>query len=170
MNIIKFTQKGYDAFVQRLSEKQAELLKVQKERSEALQNTTESDMNDPELVTLQQAETSLRAMVAKLEGDLVRATVVTVTDYNRNTNSVQIGSIIEIQKINSTTGEEHQKEIWEIAGYDETDVKQRMLAYNSPLASPLIDAVLDEYVPDVVISGQTYDIHIAQLFKSWTDV
>lgn len=170
MNTLYFTQNGYDSFLKRLDAKKAEHLQVQKERAEALQETSESDMNDPVLVDLQQRESSLNFALVEMEKILVHSQLVQVDPNNRNTDQVQIGSLLEIIRTNVTTGQDQPLEIWEIAGYDETDIKQRLLSYNSPIGKSLIGASKGEVITDVKIGEHEFEIEVIQLYKSWTEV
>lgn len=170
MEAIYFTKSGYDSFLSKMSDKKTELINVQNERAEALKETSESDMNDPVLVDLQQRETSLNLTVVNMEKLLTQAQVVNIDPENRNTQQVKIGSLLEIQRTNITNDIEHPIEIWEVSGYDETDVQNRMLSYNSPIGKALIGASEGDVVEGVMIGNQEFEIEIIKLYKNWTEV
>lgn len=105
-----------------------------------------------------------------MEKLLAQAQVVNIDPENRNTQQVKIGSLLEIQRTNITNDIEHPIEIWEVSGYDETDVQNRMLSYNSPIGKALIGASEGDVVEGVMIGNQEFEIEIIKLYKNWTEV
>lgn len=170
MDVVYFTQNGHQAYLNKLSDKREEYLRVRDQRAEALQGTSEADMNDPELVDLQQQETTLNTAIIEIERILSQSRVVEIKDKDRPTSKVQIGSILEIQRINLTTDTEHPIEIWEIAGYDETNIKERLLSYNSPVGSSILGAALGDVISPVKIGDHEFEIEVIRLYKNWNEV
>lgn len=170
MEVIYFTKNGHDTYLKKLSDKREEYLRVRNERAEALQGTSEADMNDPELVDLQQQETTLNTTINEIEKILTKSRIVEIKDKDRSVGKVQIGSILEIQRTNITTDTDHPIEIWEVAGYDETNIKERLLSYNSPVGKSIISAAEGDVISGVKIGQHEFEIEIIRLYRNWDEV
>ena len=170
MDVIYFTKNGYDLFLAKLSAKREEYQNVRNERAEALKESTESDLNDPVLVDLQQRESSLSVMINELEKTLVQSIVIEFDPENRSVDQVKIGSLVEILRVNVTADKELPIELWEIAGHEETNIKERLLSYNSPIGKCLVGGSEGDVISNVIIGDQEFEIEIVRLYKNWTSV
>lgn len=167
---IYMSSTAIEAYKNKLEEKIQEHKKIYDARIEALRSVRGMDQNDPEIVQYWQLEEGVSSTIAEMRSVLARTKVIEVEDGSRSVLDVRIGSIIKICRTNVDTGISLPDEVWEIAGFDETDLGRRKLAYNAPLASKLLSAEIGETVTDVVVSGGSWDIEIKSAYQSWDDV
>lgn len=170
MAAIYMSQAGYDAYNARLAEKINEHKQTYDARIEALREVRVGDMNDPEIVQLRQLEDGLSTTIKQMQDILGSTQIIHFDDHSRPVGEVRIGSIVRIQRMNGETGIKMPHEVWEIAGYDETDLKKRQLAYNSPLGSRMLSAMVGETIEDVAVGGGLFDIEIIRLYLSWDEL
>lgn len=166
-NVIYMTDIGHAKMVQTLAEKQAEHKKTFEARTAAIKEVSDSDLNDPEIVQLQQLEIGLNTTLNQLQDTLRRTKVISIDDSMRNTSEVRIGSIVKIQRYNVTADKDMVDEIWEIRGYDETDLQKKHLAYNSPLGEKILSAKAGEVIESIMIGSFEFDITVKSLYKNW---
>lgn len=164
---VYMTQEGYTKFNDTLFEKQEEYRRISEDRKAAIQGVSEGDMNDPEIIQLQQQESGLKIAVNYLQDVVSRSKIIEINDSMRDVSTVRIGSIIKIIRHNITHDIEHPVEIWEVRGFDETDIEKKYLAYNSPLGSKLLGASAGEVVDSIKIGELDFEIEILDILPNW---
>ena len=105
--------------------------------------------------------------IGEVQTLIASARMFTVPEV-RNTERVQLGSIVRFRRVYEDTGEQ-QNEVWEIVGYGEIDIEQHKVAYNSPLAQALIGLEPRDTRQTNTPKGQA-NYEIVELYSSWEDV
>jgi len=89
-----------------------------------------------------------------------------VDTIERNTEKVEIGSIV---KIESNYDGEFDEEIFEIVGHGESSIEDNKISYESPVAQALLGHGKDETVICNLPQG-TAKYKILALYKDWGDL
>lgn len=169
-NVIFYkSSRGYRDMQKQFNDKTEELRLLQVERNSTQESLGRGGFNDPELVLMIQTENNLKDQIEKIQKLLGASQIIEVTDETRNTSNVRIGSIVKLDifNISSLIG---YAEVWEIAGYNETLIEDKKLAYNSPIAKQILGASRGELLEEVLIEPNILDIQISEMFSSWSEV
>lgn len=86
---------------------------------------------------MQQLEANKSREIAELKQLIQQAKIVELNTEQRPTSQVEIGSVVRIRITSLNTGDETEQ-VWEIVGFNENNLPQRKLAYNSPLAAAIM--------------------------------
>ena len=116
---------------------------------------------NPELLRADWTGPALNA--SELTERIEQVRLIDIHDGMRPTTTIGIGSIVKIAR---WIGDEPQHETWELRGYDETDVNEQVLGYNTPLAQWIMHAKAGDYIEDVSMGGQVFDIEVMTLYRS----
>ncbi|PPJ79841.1 hypothetical protein CV019_00445, partial [Staphylococcus haemolyticus] len=125
--------------------------------------------DNPEFNRMQQLEANLNHSVKTLTDRLQLARLIEIDGAIRNTGQVAIGSIVQLDRY----GLEHEElisETWEIVGFDETDLAQRQLAYNAPLAAAVMGLKIGEFSEEITLGGKLWEIEVRNLHPDWASV
>lgn len=165
-NIIYVSKAGLDMLKARLEELSEELRILRSEKAIAYTATGDTWHDNPYFNRLEQDEKRKAQEVAEFHGLVAIAQVFSCD--KRNTTRVQIGSIVFLNRYYKVSGEEEQL-VWEIVGYGETDVPQKRVAYNAPMAQALMGLHIGETgVSDGPKGSVEYEV--IGLFSGWDDV
>jgi transcription elongation factor GreA len=135
-----------------------------KERAVAHELSGDGWHDNPHFNRLQQLEADKSREIAVLKAVIGVARLVVIDPAHRPTDAVRIGSLVRIVARPKSTGEEYTA-TWEIVGYDETDMAESKLAYNSPLGAALIGKEEGELV-DVSLAGGEAEVSIDCLLEA----
>lgn len=163
--MIVMTEIGYKQLLARLAEKKQEYDQVREHRQVAFELSGDGWHDNPEFNRMQQLEANLNHVLKELDERLQQMRQIDIHDGMRNTHQVDIGSIVRICRYDLTDDSE-QEELWEIRGFDETDVAKKHLAYNAPLAQQLMGNHVGDIAENVALGSRNYDIEILALFAS----
>lgn len=131
---VLMTATGYNNLVERLKEKQKEYEQVCEHRQVAFELSGDGWHDNPEFNRMQQMEANLNHTIKTLTDRLQMIKFVEIQDGMRNCQKVSVGSVVHLRRYDLEDDRELD-EIWEIRGFDETDIEKKHLAYNAPLAS-----------------------------------
>jgi transcription elongation factor GreA len=161
---IYMTATGFQQARAQLERRCAEFDTICKERATAHELSGDGWHDNPHFNRLQQLEADKSREIAALKAVIGVARVVMIDPAHRPTDAVRMGSVVRIVTKLRSTGAEHTA-IWEIVGYDETDMGMGKLAYNSPLGTALIGKEEGEVV-DVSLAGGSTEVSIDALLEA----
>jgi transcription elongation factor GreA len=147
-----------------LVRKRHELSEIGRERDVAFALSGDGWHDNPHFNRLQQLEAEKTNDIAQLQDVIDNARVVAIDLVNRPVRRVAIGSIIRLRLWWHHDNDEEA--IWEIAGWNETDLDKRKLAYNTPLAAPLMGAAAGDAIEVTLPKGKT-EVEVVDLLPGW---
>lgn len=162
---IVMTSVGYQNLLTRLKEKQKEYEQVCDHRQVAFELSGDGWHDNPEFNRMQQMEANLNHTIKTLTDRLEDMKFIDIQDSMRNCHVVSVGSIVHLRRYDLDTDREID-EVWEIRGFDETDIAQKHLAYNSPLASPVMSLHEGDMAESVQVGSRCFDIEVIKLFPT----
>ena len=157
------TAKGLAQLQHLLQEKQLAYAEIRDQRQLAFELSGDGWHDNPEFNRMQQLEANINHQIKELTERIEQVRLIDIHDGMRPTTTVGIGSIIKIAR---WIGDEPKHETWELRGYDETDVNEQVLGYNTPLAQWIMHAKAGDYIEDVSMGGQVFDIEVMTLYRS----
>ena len=160
------TAKGLAQLQQLLHEKQQDYAEIRDQRQLAFELSGDGWHDNPEFNRMQQFEANINHQVKELTERIEQVRLIDIHDGMRPTATVGIGSIVKIAR---WVDDQPQHETWELRGYDETDVEGQVLGYNTPLAQWIMHAKVGDYIEEVSMGGQVFDIEIIALHRSRQD-
>lgn len=162
---IYMTQIGYQQLLAKLAEKEQEYEQVREHRQVAFELSGDGWHDNPEFNRMQQLEANLNHTLKSLSDRLEGLKMIEIHDGMRNVQQVEIGSIVHLRRYDVSDDRE-QDEIWEIRGFDETDIAKKQLAYNAPLAESILHLHVGDVAEAVAIGSRQFDIEVVQLFPN----
>lgn len=165
---IVMTQIGYQKLVQKIAEKELEYAQVRDHRQVAFELSGDGWHDNPEFNRMQQLEANLNHTLKTLTDRLDALRLIEVHDGMRNLQQVEIGSIVKLRRYDLADDTE-QEEIWEIRGFDETDLAQKHLAYNAPLISKIMHLHIGDVAEEAAIGSGYFDIEVVDLYATRLD-
>ncbi|MDQ9021830.1 GreA/GreB family elongation factor [Acinetobacter sichuanensis] len=165
MNNVWMTQVGYENLLAKIAEKEKEYDQVRDHRQVAFELSGDGWHDNPEFNRMQQLEANLNHTLKTLTDRLESLKIIEISDLNRNTQQVEIGSIVHLRRYDLADDSE-QEEVWEIRGFDETDLNQKHLAYNAPLAEKVMHLHVGDIAEEVQIGSRHFDIEVVKIFSS----
>lgn len=155
MTKIYMTDTGLTSAKKKLVEKIREYEDLCRERTLAFELCGDGWHDNPQLNRLQQLEAEKTREVRALRATVGAARLVDIDPARRPIDAVRLGSIVRLvseREPNSTV-------TWQIVGFDESDIPNGLLSYNSPLGAQLIGKEKGEFVQHVSPAGvRTYEI------------
>lgn len=161
-DMIYVTQQGYQKLQQQLSAKQQEYAQVREHRQVAFELSGDGWHDNPEFNRMQQLEASVNHAVKTLTERLQNTRIIDIHDGMRTCHKVAIGSVVQIIRY-ALEQDETLTETWEIAGFDETDLPRRKLAYNAPLAAAIMGLQPGDMAEELQIGARQWDIEVIAL-------
>lgn len=162
---ILMTQVGYENLLTKITEKEKEYDQVRDHRQVAFELSGDGWHDNPEFNRMQQLEANLNHTLKTLNDRLDVMKFINIHDAMRNVQQVEVGSIVQLRRYDLADDSE-QQEIWEIRGFDETNIKLKHLAYNAPLAEKIMHLHVGDVAEEVQIGSRHFDIEVLALFKT----
>jgi len=161
--ITYITQNGIKILHQMIDKASKELDEIRKKKSVAYSLSGDGWHDNPEFVSLEQAEQRKALEIAELNSKLADAVICNIE--TRNTSQVQIGSIVHFSRfyLNDNTESEN---IFEIVGFGEADVKQGKISYESPVARDILGLEIGETKKAKTPKGPV-EYEIIELYPNW---
>ncbi len=164
-DIIYLTETGFEKQKELLAKKQEEYATVCEHRKIAFELSGDGWHDNPEFNRQQQLEANLNQTVKEITQRLNTAKKVDICEGKRPTQRVEIGSFVNITKYNlddNTTINEN----WEIVGYDETNIEERKIGYNVPIAQAIMGLEVGEFSDEISMRASTWEIEVNDLFST----
>jgi len=165
MNNVWMTQVGHQNLLVKIAEKEKEYEQIRDHRQVAFELSGDGWHDNPEFNRMQQLEVNLNHTLKTLSDRLESMKLIEISDFMRNTQQVEIGSIVYLRRYDLADDSEHE-EVWEIRGFDETDLSQKHLAYNAPLAEKIMHLHVDDIAEEVQIGSRHFDIEVVKIFAN----
>ena len=162
---ILMTQIGYENLLAKIAEKEKEYDQVRDHRQVAFELSGDGWHDNPEFNRMQQLEANLNHTLKTLNDRLDTMKCVEIHDAMRNTVQVEIGSIVKLRRYD-LADDSQQEEVWEIRGFDETNIKLKHLAYNAPLAEKMMHLHVGDVAEELQIGSRHFDIEVVAMFKN----
>lgn len=159
------TQIGYQQLLDKIALKEKEYAQVRDHRQVAFELSGDGWHDNPEFNRMQQLEANLNHTLKNLADRLDSMKIIEITDSMRRLDTVEIGSIVSLRRYDLADDSE-QEEIWEIRGFDETNIQLKHLAYNAPLAEKIMHLHIGDVAEEVHIGSRHFDIEVLALFKT----
>lgn len=162
---ILMTQIGYENLLAKIAKKEKEYDQVRDHRQVAFELSGDGWHDNPEFNRMQQLEANLNHTLKTLNDRLDVMRFIDIHDDMRNVQQVEVGSIVQLRRYDLADDSEYE-EVWEIRGFDETDLSQKHLAYNAPLVEKIIHLQVGDIAEEVQIGSRYFDIEVVKLFKT----
>lgn len=158
---IFMTAEGLAKARQELARRYDELSVICEERTVAHALSGDGWHDNPHFNRLQQIEADKTRAIASQRSLIENARLIRIDPQQRPLLNVGIGSLVlvEVWSKGTRAGSE---QLWEIVGYGETDIPLKKLAYNTPLASPLIGLEVGEEV-EAALPGGLHRLTVLEL-------
>lgn len=152
----KYTQEEQDYYISqdKYDELNKTLKRLKKNRpGAALEVSRLAELGDfSENVEYQLAKRRLRAINTKIlyiENDLNRAEIISP---DKNSKTIQIGHTVTLARLDNL--EDNKQVIYKILGSKETDPKNNIISYSSPIGLALINKKLNQEITISLPSGE----------------
>lgn len=159
------TQVGYQNLLAKIAQKELEYAQIRDHRQVAFELSGDGWHDNPEFNRMQQLEANLNHTLKELTERLEVMKYIEIYDAMRNRSQVEIGSIVQLRRYDLSDDSE-QVEVWEIRGFDETDLAQKHLAYNAPLAIQVMHLQVGDVAEEVQIGSRHFDIEVIHIFEN----
>lgn len=166
--IIYMTAAGLNKAKQSLDKKYKEYEDICKERTIAHELSGDGWHDNPHFNRLQQLEADKAREIAVAKATVGATRLAVIDPDNRPTEAVRLGSLVKTSVIATLSGKE-QVTIWEIVGYDESDLARGQLAYNSPLGRALLGMEEGEETEVSLATGPVI-VRVEALLASMNDL
>lgn len=160
MNRIIVSTAGYEQLRSKLHAVTIRFDIVRAESRQAFELAGDGWHDNPSLNALQQQEAELTKQIAELTRLVVDARVLDICDGSRPVDVIRYGSIVRLESREAAAAQ-----LWEIAGFDESDMAKKKLAYSSPLGRRL----LGRREGDEIECPNGECMAVAALYGSWDD-
>lgn len=161
------TQVGYQNLLGKIAQKEQEYAQIRDHRQVAFELSGDGWHDNPEFNRMQQLEANLNHTLKVLTERLDAMKYIEIHDAMRNQTQVEIGSIVHLRRFDLADDSEND-EIWEIRGFDETNLALNHLAYNAPLAAHVMHLHVGDIVEEVQIGSRHFDIEVVKIFADRT--
>lgn len=161
---IYMSESGLAKTKEALERKLVEYDELCRERTLAYAQSGDGWHDNPHFNRMQQLEADKTREIAALKVIVESAKVLMIEPNKRPTARVAIGSIVKLF-VTYESSNESKELIWEITGYNETDVSRWQLAYNTPMASSLLGAEVGEEI-EVRLPGGMAFITVLELISA----
>lgn len=162
-SVIYVSEKGLEDLNASLEKANADLAILREEKAKAYTATGDTWHDNPYFNKLEQDEKRKAQDVADIQALIGNAKLFTLEA--RNINRVQLGSIVLLSRYFKVGGEEEES-VWEIVGYGETDVAQKKVAYNSPMAQAIMGLHIGDVGESTGPKGSV-EYEVLGLFPDW---
>jgi transcription elongation GreA/GreB family factor len=163
---VYITEKGKQILERKIAEQAIRVKEIQEEKSIAYTASGDGWHDNPgynQLIQLEErAINELRAMEKRLSDSILWSS------KERNTEKVQIGSIVCYKLTNIKTGKVLEN-TFEIVGSGESDLKNKQISYDSPIGNAIWE-MSEGCEVEVILPAGLSKIEIVRLYKDWTEV
>ena len=144
--IIMFEKKyislqGYNKQVVDLNNKRATEKNLSAQIAESRERELSADTENVELLTLMAEKNTIQEQISDIEQFCMDVTVVDLNTLPLTTNVVKFGSTAKM--INIETGE---NKIYTVLGERESDIKNNIVSYNSPIGAAMLNNGVGEII------------------------
>ena len=162
--MIYVSKDGLSKLNAQLESKLKEFEAICAERSVAHQLSGDGWHDNPHFNRMQQLEANKSREIAELKQIIQQAKIVELNSGRRPTSQVGIGSVVRIRITSLDTGDETEQ-VWEIVGFNENNLPQRKLAYNSPLAAAIMGSSSGDEV-ETTLPANKVTIEVLDLLET----
>lgn len=160
---IKVTEEGLQSLEERIIMQEQLVKDIQAEKAIAYTSSGDGWHDNPGFNALEQKEYAAASELSSLINRRDNAVIIKIDP--RNTEVIQIGSIVKLEHINSKI-EKNRFLTWEIVGHLESDIKKFKIAYDTPIGSAIMGKKASEDV-EVVLPAGSARYRITKLYESW---
>ena len=132
---------GYNKQVVDLNNKRATEKNLSAQIAESRERELSADTENVELLTLMAEKNTIQEQISDIEQFCMDVTVVDLNTLPLTTNVVKFGSTAKM--INIETGE---NKIYTVLGERESDIKNNIVSYNSPIGAAMLNNGVGEII------------------------
>ncbi|MDR2730331.1 MAG: GreA/GreB family elongation factor [Treponema sp.] len=161
---IYLTSNGKEMLLEELKTLQKSLQELTDEKNFAYNNCGDTWHDNPTFNELEQKEGRMMLKIQEKQGIIYNAIII--DNGKRNIEKVAIGSIVMVEKYIKKE-KTYSNEIWEIAGFSESDPENNKIAYNTPLGKILLNMKEGEVKEMENSIDGTVEYKVLKLLADW---
>lgn len=155
------TTEGHGLILERIATLEQKLKEMLIEKAIAYEASGDGWHDNPGWIQIGQQEERLTKEIAILKSQLANATVL---DNNvRNTETVQIGSIVRFQQ---QLAKQNREQVFEIVGSNESNISLKRIAYDTPIGKAILGARAGDDITFKAPAG-LMAIKVLELYQHW---
>ena len=163
MDKLIVSPKGEKLLRENIAKEEARYREICAAKSDAYHNSGDGWHDNAAYEQLIAEERAAEVRITQLKGQLASLTIVNLPAV-RKTDSVHVGAIVKLARHEKKSDVEDEV-IWEIMPAGETDIKLNRVAYNAPLAAPLITLEPSD-IATIRLKDKVFECEILELFPS----
>jgi transcription elongation factor GreA len=133
-SVIYCSEQGFKKLKRKREKVYAEYLDICEQRTVAHELSGDGWHDNPHFNYLQQVEANYTWKIRELDKLIENATVYNVSSFQRPTAKIKLGSIVKVKLLE----DEEDIKVYEIVGYEESQIQNNKISYTSPLAKALM--------------------------------
>lgn len=161
---IKITSIGEQLIFQQIAHLEQELKQVRIDKNIAVNACGDDKLANPNFHKLEQDERILEKRIHEIQQIYNTAEIIKFDE--RNTEKVDLGSIV---KCSFEYPDFTEEEIYEIVGYGESNIEEKKLYYDTPVAKKLMGLKIGEETILSVPSGKV-KCKVIKMYTGWEEV
>lgn len=161
---MKITEAGREDYLRQREELEQRLVKVRENKASAYIQTGDTWHDNPYFKMVEQEEGQLIKKINSINRLLRESEIVETLE--RNTETVEIGSIV---KVESNYDGEIEEETFEIVGHGEGSIEENKISYESPVAKALLGHGIGEEVICTLPQGSA-KYKILKMYNDWGEL
>lgn len=162
---VKITPRGEQLILEQIAKFEQDLKQVRIDKNKAFNACGDDKIANPNFHKLEQDEQILEKRISEIQHTYKTADRIKFDEQNRNTEKIEIGSIVKCLFEYADFTEE---ETYEMVGYGESNIEENKLFYDTPVAKKLIGLKTGEETILSVPSGKV-KCKVIKLYSSWNE-
>ncbi len=163
---IYLTKEGHSKLLGKHKKELKNLKQIRKEKSISWSDDGDGIHDNPIYHTFKEKESVQLSNIDKINQILSNAIIIDCD--NRNTTEVSICSIVECE-VTSLKNKSAKRIFFEIVGFDESDLKNNKISYNSPVGKCLMGLKKGD-IKEIDLPIDKFTYKIVQFFNDWTEI
>lgn len=163
---IKITPNGEQLILQQIAQLEQTLKQIRKDKNIAYHACGDDKLANPNFHKLEQDERIVEKKITEMQHTYNTAEMIQFDEKNRNTEIIEIGSIVKCLFMYTDFTEE---EIYEIVGFGESNIEENKLFYDTPVAKKLMGLKIGEEALLSLPSGKL-KCKVVNMYHDWDEV
>lgn len=163
---VKITPNGEQFILQQIANLEQTLKQIRNEKNIAYNACGDDKLANPTFHKLEQDERILEKKITEIQHTYNTAEMIHFDEKKRNTEKIEIGSIVKCVFMYPDFTEE---ETYEIVGYGESNIEENKLFYDTPVAKKLIGLKIGEEALLSLPAGKL-KCKVVKMYNDWDEV